>query len=313
MPEGVVCRACGSPDLRDLGACAAYPPALAALLADPDPGHLLRCRRCGLGQRHPCASEAALAEVYRRTPAESMEYPFEDNAAWRCARDELLRRHRADADCAVLDVGCHTGRFLAGLPRRWRRFGIESATAPQARAAGEHGVEVIAPRLQDIGAQWRGRFDAVTLFDVLEHLPDPADALARAAALLRPNGILIASTGDMDAWTWRCAGVRHWYLQTPLHLSFASRAFFRFVAEREGLRLAGVSRIPHRIGTLLTRCRQAIEIVYWQLRQRGGWARIPQRLLQSLPGLRYLGHRESVPWTMRLRDHAFAVFTSPQT
>ena len=170
-----------------------------------------------------------------------------------------------------------------------------------------HGIRIIAERLETVTPEWAERFDVVTLFDVVEHLVDPAAGLAKAAALLKPNGLLLASTADMDAWTWKWMAGRHWYLQTPLHISMASRQFFGHVAYQDGLVLEEAMRIPHRIGNFRSRWNDRIETLYSELRERGGWYRIPRRLMHSIPGMRQLRHRQSVPWSMRLKDHMFVV------
>jgi 2-polyprenyl-3-methyl-5-hydroxy-6-metoxy-1,4-benzoquinol methylase len=305
------CRSCGSTELRDLGPCAPVPDRLSREIGmEPgqyEAGRLLRCRRCGLGQRQPCLQEHELVEAYRHTPSETMGYAYEDNCAWMKAREFLVTRwQKHETPLRVLDIGCHTGAFLAGLPRPWQRFGIESAEEP-IRIAAEQGVEIVSDRVETVDVRWNGQFDAVTLFDVVEHLADPAAGLGRAGELLRPGGVLIASTADLDAWTWKLTAGRHWYLQAPLHLSIASREFFRYVAAAGGLRFAKFERVAHRRGSLGARVRERAELIHWESRQRGGLYRIPQRLLQGLPGLRELRHRDSVPWAMRLKDHLFVV------
>lgn len=245
--------------------------------------------------------------MYREAPADSLNYEFEANGAWRAAREYLRAAFPSRGGIDVLDVGCHTGAFLAGMPPEWRRFGIEIATQARSQAA-RHGIQLIAERLESVNEQWRGRFDVVTLFDVVEHLPDPAQGLAMAASLLRPGGFMVVSTGDMDAWTWRWSPGGHWYLQSPQHLSFGSRAFFQFVARRAGLRMLRRVRIPHRVGSLRARMCDAVSAAYWLLRTRGGWCRIPQRVIQALPGFRALRHKEAMPWTMHVSDHQLVVF-----
>lgn len=306
MTEATACRSCGSTALDDLGACTPYAGAVGQRADAPDPGRLLRCRACGLGQRHPIPDTETLIEMYRDTPAEDMDYRFEDNAAWSLARKRLMARFSTNDAPAVLDVGCHTGAFLAGLPPEWRRHGIESAREPLCIARERHGVTIIAERLESVEDHWARKFDIVTMFDVVEHLPDPAAGIAQAARMLKPGGVMMLSSGDLDAWTWRWLGSGHWYLQTPQHLSVISRRFLEQFAPRHALVLADVARIPHRHSARSARLGEGIEAIYWGMRVRRGAWRLPHRLLQSLPGLRRLRHLQRVPWTMTLSDHMVA-------
>lgn len=298
------CRCCASTDLVDLGACPRPPSAG----ANHDPGRLLRCRRCALGQRHPIPSDEAIAAMYVDASAEEMSYDYEANAAWASARRMLHARFSGRPDVAVLDIGCHTGRFLAGLPEAWARHGIESAREPSRAAREQARVDIIGTRLEHTDAAWARRFDVVTMFDVIEHLPDPGVGIAQAARLVKPGGVLLISSGDLDARTWRWLGSGHWYLQTPQHLAVISRPFLEFVGQRERLRLREVQSIPHRRAALATRCNEAVRAAYWATRQRGGAWRLPRRILQSTPGLRQLRHMQSVPWTMALQDHLLAAY-----
>lgn len=295
------CRSCGCFALDYQGDCPS--------LADRGPfsaGQFFRCQRCGLGQRHPIPDDRMLSRMYLETPPETMAYRFEDNAAWSAARIRLLQRFDANAEPWILDIGCHTGTFLSAMPPRWRRFGVESARQPMLIAERSHRVDVIASRLESIGPEWSQRFDIVTMFDVVEHLPDPAAGIAQAAHLLKPKGWLIISTGDLDAWTWRWLGSGHWYLQTPQHLSVLSQRFLKHVAARVGLTIRELRSIPHKHASWKQRLRDGIKIAYWGMRQRRGSWRIPHRFLQSLTGLQELRHLQRVPWAMTLSDHLVA-------
>lgn len=289
------CRHCGSGQLDRLGICA---------FGDRE-STLLRCRQCDLTQRQPIPDETALAAMYADTSPDAMNYAIAEHPAWSTARS--LLGGRAGAALRVLDIGCHTGAFLAALPDEWQRFGIESATGACAVARARQ-VEIIAPRLQSVDADWCGQFDAVTAFDVLEHLPDPALALRSAARLLKPGGVMIVSTGDIDRWTFRALRGAHWYWQTEQHISAVSRRFLVFAGRESGLVLSQFRTIAHRRAPLALRLYEAMQVCYWYCRLRGGVWRAPQRLLQALPTLRHLRHAQLPAWTMTLKDHCLAVF-----
>ena len=295
MVEPTACRTCGGHGLRNLGAC--------PVVDDEVPDHLYLCDDCGLGQRHPIPDAAGIAAMYAGIGVEEMDYGHDGTAAWALAKKELATRFPGETRVSVLDVGCHTGAFLAGLPAQWERHGIEGMGAPRAFAESSHAVRMIGERIEDVATEWDGHFDVVTLFDVVEHLPDPGTGIEAALRLVKPGGLLMFSTADLDAWTWRWLGAGHWYLQTPQHLSVLSRKFLHYLAQRSHARLSGVRRIPHRDDTASVRMHEAIRAFYWGARQRRSVWRLPHRLLQSVPGLRQLRNMTSVPWTMALHDH----------
>lgn len=98
----------------------------------------------------------------------------------------------------LLDVGCSTGLFLA----RARAIGFEVAgvefSAASAQFARDHFD--IAVTDGDIAALDCApeSFDLLTMFDVIEHVRDPAADIAAAHRLLRPGGLFILSTPNLD-------------------------------------------------------------------------------------------------------------------
>ena len=309
MAETLVCRGCGGECLSNLGVCAPSAWQIEYRWRQ-DPGQLYRCKSCFLVQRFPVPSDAELKEMYQETPATEWAYPFEDNAAWVQARKLLLQRFEHREPPSVLDIGCHTGLFLQGLPETWRRHGIEGGFEPSRIASSTNRVTIIADRLESDLSSWHGKFDAVTMFDVAEHLLDPLHGILRASALLKPGGVLLLSTANFDSWPLRWLRGQHWYLQTPQHLSGLSPSFVAQVARKHRLRVLDVRRTPHKLASLRERTQDTIKLTYWGMRQRGGMYRIPQRILHGVPGLGHLRHMVSPPWTMSLRDHFLAMLQS---
>jgi SAM-dependent methyltransferase len=93
----------------------------------------------------------------------------------------------------VLDFGCGNGQFLAICHQfGFKAVGVDRSTARRDKA----GVDVLAS-IDELGER---TFDAITLFEVLEHLDDPSGILKRLRDHLAPGGILILETPD-------CTGV----------------------------------------------------------------------------------------------------------
>ena len=69
-------------------------------------------------------------------------------------------------------------------------------------------------------------FDVVTLWDVIEHTPDPMHVLRRARALLKPGGLLVVNYPDIGSWIARAMG-RSWPFLSSVHLYYFTRATIR--------------------------------------------------------------------------------------
>lgn len=104
--------------------------------------------------------------------------------------DELTRDIRGDEKVRVLDFGCGYGQFLSACSL----FGFEAIGVDRSTARRDNGVFPILPDISAVS----GRFHALTLFEVLEHLDDPKPVLKDLAALLLPGGILVLETPNCE-------------------------------------------------------------------------------------------------------------------
>lgn len=106
---------------------------------------------------------------------------------------DLVLRHTANApqkQLSILDVGCAFGVFLKSLPSNWKRFGIDiSHHSIEKAAEGEKSIS-FAPAILE-NNPFRGPFDVVTSFDVIEHIPDRDHALDNFYDLLKPGGLFV--------------------------------------------------------------------------------------------------------------------------
>ena len=105
----------------------------------------------------------------------------------------------------VLDVGCGGGLLAEAMAREGARvLGIDLAAdlvdvarlhALERRQAGEVlSLDYRVQAVESLAEEAPGRFDVVTCMELLEHVPDPQSVLTACAALLKPGGVLFAST-----------------------------------------------------------------------------------------------------------------------
>lgn len=211
------------------------------------PGHftVLACPDCGLAFTHPRLRPEDFATYYPESysayePNVSDRLPSLGERLGELQRQAIVRfgpyrRVWQRPPGRLLDVGCGTGDLAAIFGRHgWSVAGIEpsSAAAEHARAVG---VEAVAGTLAD--APWEdGEFDAILFNHSLEHIDDPAGAVADAARLLRPGGLLAIAVPNFGSWHRRAFGSAWFQLDLPRHLQHFDRDSLSALVEAAGLR-----------------------------------------------------------------------------
>jgi SAM-dependent methyltransferase len=153
---------------------------------------IVQCKRCGFGQPEKLPS---LTNYFDRAydirwSNETLEQEFTSiykDLIFNRVLDELQRRLGPNRR-ALLDVGAHAGRFihLASL-RGMAAEGIELNPQSSAYAARATGLPVHRLNAHDLATQGN-RYDAITMTDVLEHIPEPLRVLEKLYTLLLPGG-----------------------------------------------------------------------------------------------------------------------------
>jgi len=266
-----------------------------------DPGRLYRCQECALFFRHPALSPNEADALYETIAGDDWQYPPESNSAWQIARKRIERRPTG----RILDIGSFDGRFLAMIPPAWKKAAIEPNPLAVSQLKGQ-GIDAIPGNLTaEVCHELRGRFDVVTMFDVFEHLHDPAAGMELAAGCVRPGGVLWVSTGNSDHWTWRLLGSEHPYLATVQHVVVGGESWFRRFCARNGWRSPRFTRISHRVAAMTERARAAALAGYFGTRRRGWPYRGFAHIVHRLPAARRWLHRTYMPHIAELKDHVF--------
>jgi SAM-dependent methyltransferase len=170
-------------------------------LAEQDPeiheytGHsvrMMQCRACGFGQPEKLPS---LPNYFDRlydlpwseaTLEQEFTSPYKDTIFDRILGE--LQRRLGPGPRSLLDVGAHAGRFIhLAAQRGMKAEGIELNPRSSAYAARMTGLPVHRINAHEL-AEKGHRYDAITLTDVLEHIPDPMKVLEKLRTLLVPGG-----------------------------------------------------------------------------------------------------------------------------
>jgi SAM-dependent methyltransferase len=156
---------------------------------------------------------------------------------------QVVRRYIRNG--SLLDVGCGSGIFLAIAENEgWRVAGVEPSQLhfEIASRSLSKRAKILCCTLDHADLPV-GSFDAVTLWDVLEHVTDPMAFLARCKSLLNPQGFLFANVPDLDSWQARLLGSR-WPLLLPEHLNYFNDNSLRQAFNKAGFQLVCLGRRP---------------------------------------------------------------------
>ena len=154
----------------------------------------------------------------------------------------------------LLDVGAGPGLLVAAARERgWDASGVDLNPWAVRYAREELGVEVREGSLGDPDVEATG-LEALTMMDLLEHVPDLDAVVGQAVAALRPGGVLAVLTPDAGSPVSRVLG-RRWpeAIRAPEHLTLFSRSGLSALLARHGLETVGAHSIgkTSSVGTLL--------------------------------------------------------------
>jgi SAM-dependent methyltransferase len=224
--ESVPCNVCGSdafevvvPSKREAGRAVDLATVFRSSGDEPLQDQMVRCLSCGLHYVRPRLRWDLILEGYRGGTDES----FVSQASM---RERSFRRGLAHIEAAakppgrrVLDVGAAGGSFLAvARERGYEPRGCEPSAWMSAFAREHYALELHPGTIFDMPGP-AGSVDLLTLWDVIEHTPDPRAVLERAHQLLVPGGVLAMSYPDYGSLAARLMG-RSWVFLLTVHLYY---------------------------------------------------------------------------------------------
>jgi len=143
---------------------------------------------------------------------------------------------RVPPPASLLDVGCGNGDFLfAAQQAGYRVEGID-ISAGSISICQSRGLTAVKEEFTNFHKE--EKFDLITMWDLIEHLPDPSSFVHHAYCLLKPDGYLMIKTPHVTTTLLkivqifpRAAGS---FLQTPNHIQFFSHNSLLLVLQNNG-------------------------------------------------------------------------------
>jgi len=187
------------------------------------------CDTCGLSFFYPLVSGDGL---FYQSLAQSQWWGRVDFESTK-PEWEVALRYISPGD-AVLDVGCGNSSFADRLPKGCTYVGIDlnSDLIERARRAGK---DVRLETIQDHAKDHQCGYDAVCLFQVIEHVDDLQSFISASAACVKPGGILIVGCPNSQAFLgMQCDNLMN---MPPHHLTWWSKRPLEYLGHRLDMRI----------------------------------------------------------------------------
>ena len=202
---------------------------------------LVRCRRCGFKYVTPRLRGDLILGSYAE--GDDPNYVSQLQARERTFAAALEEIERANGEPGrLLDIGTAAGAFVAmAVSKGWQAEGCEPNRWLAEWGAKHYGIRIRQGAVFD-QPYAEASFDVITMWDVIEHTPNPRLILERCHSLLRPGGLLVVNYPDIGSWIARVLG-RRWLFLTSVHLYYFDRTTMRQLLESTGF--ATVKVRPH--------------------------------------------------------------------
>lgn len=215
---------------------------------------IFRCRACSMVFNEAAPASSDVAGEYEQV--EDPEYLAQRESRRLTFHRELDEIEAVQPKGDLLDVGCYTGFFLeCARDRGWRVAGVEPSRWAARYATDELGLDVFNGPVERFASE--RSFDVITMWDVLEHVPNPVEVLAILRRHIRADGLLVFATHNLDTTVARLLG-RHFPLFMEMHTVHLNNRTLQLLLDKSGYRLERkhTQRRAVRLGYLLTRLRR---------------------------------------------------------
>lgn len=196
---------------------------------------IVKCDSCGFVYVNPMPD---LSGYYKNTVDEI--YLNSKKQRLRTAEISVQEILRFKESGNLLEIGCSTGHFLDVASKHFKVEGIELSEWAYKEALKRHKVYNMP--LSELNLQ--KKFDVITLFEVIEHVTDPSKELDLIFDLLKPGGLLVISTPDIDGWLPRLMGKKWWQFM-GMHLCYFSKATCKLLLEKKGFKILKITNYTH--------------------------------------------------------------------
>jgi len=168
---------------------------------------MVKCNSCGLVKTKKTLSDKEISALYNN------KYYIFDPV--REMKDELIAKAHLQSlqkkitKGRLLDVGCGKGYFLLEAKKAGFKVKGVEISKDAAKFAKDSGLDIFNGTLENFNS--KEKFDAITMFDLIEHLSRPLKALKIAKSLLKKDGILYIETPNIESAYRKYSPIRNYW------------------------------------------------------------------------------------------------------
>jgi 2-polyprenyl-3-methyl-5-hydroxy-6-metoxy-1,4-benzoquinol methylase len=204
---------------------------------------IVKCDHCGFVYVNPRVKNEQLAVIYEHSYFRNKDYGYVSYEQEKNLRLKNFERWLNDATPFItagktvlaLDVGCAAGYCLDVMKQKgWDTEGLE-LDEEMCGILQKNGYAVSKTHLEDFNTG--NRYNMITLFDVIEHIPHIDTAFRKLHSLLAEGGVVVMVTPNHNSFQRRLFG-KKWFQYKPIeHIQYFTKQSLNEFAERNGLEM----------------------------------------------------------------------------
>lgn len=201
---------------------------------------IVKCRQCNLVYVNPRLKPEFVISAYSNA-VDQLYVSQEEGRLKTFEKGLKLVESYAPRKGKILDVGCAAGFFVkVAKEHGWDACGVEPGRWMGEWGRQKNNINIIDGTLREAKFA-EGCFDVVTMWDVLEHTPDPVAELAEVYRILKPGGILVINFPNVGSKLARLAG-RNWWFFLSVHLYHFTPQTITTMLEKNNLSVLSLRR-----------------------------------------------------------------------
>ncbi len=213
-------------------------------------GEYVKCLECSMIYANPVFTNDALTDYYQNNHTEQSEVVESDTDnfyvnLYNQGLDSIEKTSKAGK---ILDIGCSSGTFLDTAKKRdWQTNGVE-LNQKEFEFTQKKGHIAYNELLENI--PFREKFDAISMWDVFEHIRNGEDYLNQMKNLLNKNGVIFLQIPSSDSLAAKILQEKCNMFDGLEHVNLYGVETIKLLSKKCGLKVLSLSTVISEIGVI---------------------------------------------------------------